>query len=110
MSMQMNAAKALEILNTSKKQFVGIFQHGTLKAEVYKPIDEDLQQPHQQDEVYLIISGTGEFINGDSRSSFAPGDLLFVAAGVEHRFINFTNDFATWVIFYGPAGGEKINT
>ena len=32
--------------------------------------------------------------------------LLFVKAGHEHRFENFTDDFATWVIFYGPDGGE----
>ena len=33
--------------------------------------------------------------------------LIFVPAGIEHRFENFTDDFSTWVIFYGPAGGEK---
>jgi len=32
--------------------------------------------------------------------------MLFVPAGVEHRFENFSDDFATWVIFYGPEGGE----
>lgn len=35
-----------------------------------------------------------------------PGDLLFVPAGVVHRFEEFTDDFATWVMFYGPEGGE----
>ena len=28
------------------------------------------------------------------------------AAGVEHRFENFSDDFAVWVFFYGPEGGE----
>jgi hypothetical protein len=35
-----------------------------------------------------------------------PGTLLFVAAGRPHRFEDFTADFATWVLFYGPEGGE----
>ena len=35
-----------------------------------------------------------------------PGDLLFVPAGVVHRFEEFTDDLAVWVIFYGPEGGE----
>ena len=35
-----------------------------------------------------------------------PGDLLFVAAGTEHHFAEFTEDFTVWVIFYGPQGGE----
>ena len=34
------------------------------------------------------------------------GDLLFVAAGVEHRFEAFTEDFALWRVFYGAQGGE----
>lgn len=38
---------------------------------------------------------------------FVQGDFLFVPAGVGHRFENFTNDFFTWVIFYGAVGGEK---
>jgi hypothetical protein len=33
--------------------------------------------------------------------------VLFVPAGMDHRFVNFSGDFAAWVIFYGPAGGEK---
>jgi len=40
------------------------------------------------------------------RSPFVTGDALFVAAHVEHHFENFTPDFATWVVFYGPVGGE----
>jgi mannose-6-phosphate isomerase-like protein (cupin superfamily) len=41
-----------------------------------------------------------------SRLRFSPGDLLFVWAGVEHRFEEFTDDLAVWVVFYGPEGGE----
>jgi mannose-6-phosphate isomerase-like protein (cupin superfamily) len=37
---------------------------------------------------------------------FGPGDALFVPAGMKHRFENFSDDFATWIMFYGPEGGE----
>jgi mannose-6-phosphate isomerase-like protein (cupin superfamily) len=107
--MRIEVSAALEKLGNSKELFTELFRHGSLTVEVYKPIEEDLQQPHDKDEMYIIISGTGEFINGNKKSVFAPGDFLFVPAGKVHRFINFTNDFATWVIFYGPEGGEKIN-
>ena len=45
------------------------------------------------------------FVNGDERSSFGPGDMLFVPAGVEHRFEDFTDDLTVWVVFHGP---EKV--
>ena len=98
---------ALEKLSQEDSPFKKLFNHGTLSIEIYKPEKVDLQQPHTRDEVYIIISGTGEFINGTRKTNFSPGDFLFVPAGVEHRFLNFSTDFSTWVIFYGPEGGEK---
>ena len=55
----------------------------------------------------MVASGRGEFVSeGGGRVSFGPNDLLFAAAGVAHRFENFSDDFAVWVLFYGPEGGE----
>lgn len=87
-------------------EYVTLFEHGSLEVEIYRPRGVDRQQPHTRDEVYVVISGTGRFVNGDIRQPFEPGEVLFVAAGVEHRFEDFTDDFATWVFFYGPEGGE----
>ena len=87
-------------------RFAAILEHGSLKVEIYAPGGSDPQSPHTRDEVYVVIQGSGEFVNGPTREPFGSGDLLFVPAGVEHRFINFTDDLAVWVIFYGPEGGE----
>ena len=105
--MQISTAAALDKLQQSGHVFLELFQHGTLSVEIYKPVEKDLQQPHERDEVYIVIAGSGEFINGPVTTRFRAGDFLFVPAGTEHRFINFTPDFSTWVIFYGPKGGEK---
>ncbi|HMO36614.1 MAG TPA: cupin domain-containing protein [Gemmatales bacterium] len=88
------------------REFLELFQHGTLSVEIYRPNQMDRQQPHTRDEVYVVISGTGYFIYGDTRIPFVPGEVLFVPAGVHHRFEDFSEDFATWVFFYGPEGGE----
>jgi mannose-6-phosphate isomerase-like protein (cupin superfamily) len=91
----------------SDAPFAEVFAHGSLSVEIYKPIKVDNQQPHTRDEVYVVISGSGWFVNGDTRQRFVPGEFLFVPAGVVHRFEDFTDDFATWVFFYGPEGGES---
>jgi len=88
------------------KRSVAVFEHGTLTMKVYAPRGTDPQQPHDQDEVYVIMRGSGTFFVDGRRSPFGPGDALFVPAGVEHRFEDFTDDLAMWVVFYGAEGGE----
>ena len=91
----------------NSKPFVVAYEHGTLSVELFAPRGVDTQQPHRRDEVYVVVRGAGVFVNGPARHRFGAGDLLFVPAGVEHRFEEFTDDLAVWVIFYGPDGGEK---
>jgi mannose-6-phosphate isomerase-like protein (cupin superfamily) len=89
------------------ERFVELFRHGTLSVELYAPREHDPQSPHSRDEVYVVAHGSGWFRNGDQRHGFGPGDVLFVPAGVVHRFEEFSPDLAVWVFFYGPEGGEK---
>jgi mannose-6-phosphate isomerase-like protein (cupin superfamily) len=107
-SMQVHCALAdgLRRLPRQGKRFVEVFSHGSLVVEVYAPRGTDPQTPHTRDEVYFVASGTGKFVTPDKRQPFKPTDFLFVPAGVEHRFEDFSDDFAVWVLFYGPEGGE----
>jgi mannose-6-phosphate isomerase-like protein (cupin superfamily) len=89
------------------ERFAEVLKHGTLVVEVYAPREVDAQQPHTRDELYVVMRGSGYFVNGPSREQFGPGDVLFVPAGVRHRFEEFTHDLAVWVVFYGPEGGER---
>lgn len=87
-------------------EFITLLTSGSLEVELYIPDGVDKQSPHEKDELYVVISGTGTFVREEETYSFGPHDVLFVPAGQEHRFIDFTADFKTWVIFYGPKGGE----
>ena len=78
-----------------------------LTVKLYAPRGFDPQQPHVRDEIYVVVSGSGTFVHGPNRDTFAPGDFLFASAGLAHRFEEFGDDFAVWVIFYGPDGGEQ---
>lgn len=104
---RLEVAEALSHLpNPEGKRFATIFEHGSLLVEVYAPRGRDPQNPHTRDEIYFVVAGTGEFVCGEERQPFDPSDLLFAAAGVPHRFENFSDDLTLWVIFYGPEGGE----
>jgi mannose-6-phosphate isomerase-like protein (cupin superfamily) len=85
---------------------VSLLQRGTLNVKLSLPVLPNRQTPHAQDEIYVIIRGRGVLLHDGERDSFESGDLLFVAAGTEHRFEDFTEDLAVWVVFYGAEGGE----
>ena len=87
-------------------EYQEMLRHGTMSVGLYTPQDVDKQSPHEQDEVYIVASGTGVFAMGDERMACGPGDTFFVGAGVRHRFEEFSEDLAVWVVFYGPDGGE----
>jgi len=98
-----------KVPTADEKRFVIILKHGSLLVEIYAPRGSDPQKPHTRDEVYFIAAGSGEYACRETRTKFGPTDLLFAAAGAEHRFENFTDDLAVWVLFYGPEGGEAVD-
>lgn len=103
---RLTVSHALGALADHPAAYRELFSHGTLSIEIYKPDRVDEQEPHDRDEVYVIASGGGYFVHEGNRQPVEPGEVLFVPAGDEHRFVDFSEDFSTWVVFYGPVGGE----
>src|SRR5579871_6793106 len=89
-------------LSAAGGDFVRLLERPSCDVSLYKPEGTDPQKPHLRDEVYVIASGSGSFICEAKRENFGPGDVFFVPAGADHRFVGFSNDFSTWVIFLGP--------
>jgi mannose-6-phosphate isomerase-like protein (cupin superfamily) len=101
--------EAIEKLGKETSQrFTLLLKHGTMSIEYYAPKDRDLQTPHMQDEIYVITSGSAIFNRDGEKQACRQGDILFVPAAMKHHFEQFSDDFATWVIFYGPQGGERV--
>ncbi len=98
---------ALADLQQCPELFKTYFTHGSLELELYQPKELDHQQPHDRDEVYIVSSGTAEFEIEGEFTKVETGDFLFVPARLDHRFHNFSEDFSTWVLFYGPKEGEQ---
>ncbi len=106
---QWGSAEAARAPIPAGRRSAELLRHGSLELRYYAPQGTDHQEPHDRDEIYVVASGSGMFVRGGERSPFGPNDVLFVPARMEHRFEDFSSDFATWVMFYGPVGGEKDN-
>ena len=82
------------------------FEHGSMSLGFYAPIVSDPQRPHKRDEIYIVHTGTSTLVNDGAKVPLVAGDAVFVAAGSVHRFEDLSADFSTWVVFWGPKGGE----
>ena len=66
----------------------------------------DRQQPHTEDEAYVVLAGRSQFTAGTDTRDVATGDTIFVAAGVPHRFHDIVETLRLVVVF-GPAEGSR---
>uniref|UniRef100_A0AAU3GWT3 Cupin domain-containing protein n=1 Tax=Streptomyces sp. NBC_01401 TaxID=2903854 RepID=A0AAU3GWT3_9ACTN len=64
----------------------------------------DPQQPHQQDEVYLVVSGRASITVGTETTQVGRGSVVYVPAGAVHKFHHVTEDLRVMVIFSPPEG------
>ena len=76
------------------------FRKENVSLVFFAPRGIDYQTSHDEDEFYFIVRGNGELIINDERFACEIGDIFFVAARVPHHFENFTDNFATWAVFF----------
>lgn len=65
---------------------------------------EDPQQPHEEDEVYYVISGRGSFTCEGQEREVGPGSILYVEAHAEHRFFDIQEELSILVLFASASG------
>ena len=66
----------------------------------------DDQEPHGEDEIYVVMAGRSRFEAGGSAVDVAAGTVLYVPALEAHRFTDVTEDLAVLVLF-APAEGSR---
>ena len=69
---------------------------------------EDKQTPHRNDEIYYVVSGRAVLTAGGDEQRVGPGSVVYVRAGVEHRFKAIEEELRVLVFFAlnGGAGGS----
>ena len=66
----------------------------------------DTQDPHSEDEVYVVLRGRATFVAGDAVADVAPGTTIYVPAREPHRFEDIIEDLVAIVLF-APAEGTR---
>ena len=99
----LSLAAALALPLPEGRRSAEVFVDGDLEIRLYAPKGHDPQTPHDRDELYVVARGAGSSASAtgvDVHSRRAR--CSYVAAHETHRFEDFSDDFATWVVFYGP--------
>ena len=84
---------------------------GTLSLGLYvlHAGDTDPQQPHTEDEIYYVVSGTARIQVGDEDREIKAGSVIFVETDVPHRFHTITETLTLLVVFAPPRRSRAAN-
>ena len=99
----------LEEQRAAGRPYLEFLRSSSLSAGLYVlpagAIDE--QEPHGENEIYLVAAGGALFTAGAETREVRAGDVLFVAARVPHRFHDITEELRLVVVFAPPEGSAK---
>ena len=99
-------AALLEQQRAAGRPYLEFIRTGSLSTGLYVlPAGSvDAQDPHTEDEVYIVVAGGSLFTAGAETREVRAGDVLYVAAGVPHRFHDISEELRVLVVFAPPEG------
>jgi len=108
---QFDLANLVAARDASERPYLEFLRVPALSVGLYVLPAEgaDPQQPHSEDEVYYVASGRGRILVGTEDSDVSPGAIVYVPAGVEHRFHTIAEEL-TIVVFFAPAEYSQATT
>lgn len=97
-------ANLLQELEESEKRYSEFLRVPSMSAGAYMLAagSDDLQKPHNQDEMYYVVRGRARMRSGSEDQVVTTGSVIFAAANVEHKFYDITEDLVV-LVFFAPA-------
>ncbi len=88
----------------ARERYLEFLRVPAMSAGIYvlSPGEADPQSPHSEDELYLVVRGRGRIEVGPEERAVSSGVVIFVAAGVEHRFYEISEELVV-LVFFAPA-------
>lgn len=95
-------------LERGKVQYKEFLRVPSLSCGLYQlPAgSQDMQTPHDEDEVYLVLEGRARMKTGDELQEVKPGMVLYIRAAETHSFFEIEEDM-TLMVFFAATPPEK---
>ena len=96
----------VEQLEQEDELFNEFLRRDSMSLEVYRleAGATDPQDPHTEDEVYYIVTGSAKIRIGDNVHPVEPGDIIFVEREINHYFFDIESELVTLIFFAPPYG------
>jgi mannose-1-phosphate guanylyltransferase len=100
-----SATDALDRLEEQGSSYVEVLDEESMTVEMgrHTPGSAEPKNPHTEDELYHVVSGSGKMRVGDDVHSVETGDTVFVERGLEHDFFDIEETLVTLVVFAGSS-------
>jgi mannose-6-phosphate isomerase-like protein (cupin superfamily) len=97
-------AARTEVQDRTGELYLEFLRRDSMSCGLYvlEPGADDPQEPHQEDEVYVVVAGRARLSMADQDQPVGPGSVLFVARAVPHRFHDVTERLSV-LVFFAPA-------
>jgi len=94
----------------AKRPYLEFLRAPTLFAGLYAlPAGADDRQPvHKEDEIYYVVGGRATLRLGDEEQAVQPGSVIYIKAGVSHRFHSIKEELTVLVFFSTAAPGDGL--
>ena len=93
-----------EVQHRTGELYLEFLRRDSMSCGLYvlEPGADDPQEPHQEDEVYVVLSGRAQLMVAGRDHPVEPGGVLFVGRTVPHRFHDVTERLSV-LVFFAPA-------
>jgi mannose-1-phosphate guanylyltransferase len=100
-----SAFDSLDRLDDEGGSYREVLDEGSMTVEIGRHAagESAPKNPHTEDELYYVVSGSGKMRVGDEIHALDPGDTVFVERGLEHDFFDIEEDLVTLVVFAGSS-------
>lgn len=96
-----STADLAERLDGDGESYLEVLSEESMRVELARYPNPEPKTPHREDELYVILSGSGMVHVGSETHEVAEGDVVYVEQGLEHDFFDIEEEITALVVFSG---------
>jgi len=91
-------------LEQNGTDYLEVLSEESMRVELARYPNPEPKTPHREDELYVVLSGSGMVHVGTETYGVEEGDVIYVEQGLEHDFFDIEDEITALVVF---TGGEE---